>query len=61
MEQDEAKAIELMERIGGGFASALAVAWQRADLNNQHRLKAAFPDLLKQYVEHVRLIAEREA
>jgi hypothetical protein len=50
-EQEIADAVKLMERIGGSFASALAVAWQRADLNNQAKLKAAFPELLRDYHE----------
>jgi len=47
--QTNYKAIELMERIGGGFASALAITWRRADLENQRRLMASFQDLHDQY------------
>ncbi len=39
----------LMETIGGGFASALAVAYQRADSGNRARIEAAFPDLIERY------------
>lgn len=49
----EVAAIKLMERIGGGFASALAVAWHRADASNSERLKKAFPELLSDYCEMV--------
>lgn len=43
------KALEAMQRYGGGFASALATAWQRADHDNGARLRTAFPDLLDKY------------
>lgn len=49
----EREAIELMEQIGGGFASHLARAWRRADLENQRRLKDAFGHLLQEYVKMV--------
>ena len=42
---------KLMERIGGGFASALAVAYVRADLNNQAKLEAVFSEMFAQYNE----------
>jgi hypothetical protein len=45
----EVKAIKLMERIGGGFASKLATAWHHADAHNSERLKKAFPELLSDY------------
>lgn len=38
-------AAEYLERRGGGFASALAVAWFRADLNNRRRIESVFQDL----------------
>jgi len=47
----EFEAVQLMERIGGSFASALAIAWQRADIHNQWRLRMAFPHLLQEYKE----------
>lgn len=34
---------------GGHFASALSVAWMRADAGNSARLAAAFPDLVERY------------
>ena len=40
---------QLMERIGGGFASALAKAYVRADYDNQTRIEHAFPELIQQY------------
>ncbi len=38
-----------MERFGGGFAKALAVAVLRADSDNLARLRAAFPELWTEY------------
>lgn len=41
----------LME--GGGFAQHIAKAYMHADLSNQARLKAAFPDLFTEfYIKH---------
>lgn len=48
------QALRLMEKIGGGFASALAVAWIKADLSNRHALEQAFFDLIGYYVLLVR-------
>lgn len=45
----EGQLIDAMERIGGGFASALARAWRRADLDNRARLRREFGDLLQSY------------
>jgi hypothetical protein len=41
--------LKLMETYGGGFASALAKAWYRADGNNDVGLRQAFGDLLEDY------------
>ncbi len=38
-----------MEAYGGGFCSALAEAWYRADAGNSAKLAAAFPNLLADY------------
>jgi hypothetical protein len=38
-----------MEKIGGGFASALALAYFRADGDNKARILGAFPDLFEKY------------
>ena len=43
------RAAELMEKVGGGFASALARAYFRADGDNQARILGAFPDLFQRY------------
>lgn len=43
------RAAKTMEKLGGGFASALAVAYFHADLNNQARILAAFPELFERY------------
>lgn len=41
--------IKAMQSYGGGFASALAEAWAKADMNNSARIEAAFPDLIEKY------------
>ena len=43
-----------MQRIGGGFASALGLAYQRADRDNQARILGAFADLFEKYRELAR-------
>jgi len=43
------RAAVLMEKVGGGFASALALAYFRADGTNQARILGAFPDLFERY------------
>jgi hypothetical protein len=42
-------AAQEMYRSGGGFASALATAFFRADSGNQAKIKGAFADLFKQF------------
>lgn len=49
--------LQLMEKIGGGFASALATAWLRADMANRERLEAGFRHLFDRYTR----MARREA
>ena len=41
--------IAAMERHGGGFCSALAQAWFRADGSNKRRIEGAFAHLLTEY------------
>ncbi|MFZ1005315.1 MAG: hypothetical protein WAN65_00655 [Candidatus Sulfotelmatobacter sp.] len=48
--------LNAMERYGGSFVSALAVAWQRADMINQAKLRTAFGN----YWEHYSEMAELE-
>lgn len=48
-EQEYENALIAMRRYGGGFVSALAEAWIRADHYNRAVLAAAFPDLLREY------------
>lgn len=43
------RAVQVMERMGGGFASALAVAYYRADGDNRARILATWPDLFEKY------------
>lgn len=52
--EEERKAFQTMERIGGHFAIALAVAYRKADSDNQARIRKAFPELISDYVEMVR-------
>lgn len=40
-----------MDRIGGGFASAVANAFFRADTDNRKRLLAAFGDLFEKFYQ----------
>lgn len=48
-------AAHMMEARGGGFAACIARAYYKADQFNQARLRAAFPDLFKEfYAEHIR-------
>jgi len=41
--------IAAMERHGGGFCSALAQAWFKADPSNKRRIESAFPHLLADF------------
>ena len=60
IELDElTRAAELMDRIGGGFASSIAQAFYRADASNRARLVAAFPDLFDRYRDIARSDVER--
>lgn len=43
------RAAQLMEKIGGGFACALALAYFRADGTNQARILDAFGGLFEKY------------
>jgi hypothetical protein len=46
--QDDAfKAAQNMERMGGGFEKAIAVAFFRADGDNSRRLREAFPHIFE--------------
>lgn len=42
---------ERMEEHGGGFVSALASAWFKADPRNQRRIQDAFPDYIDDYAQ----------
>ena len=41
--------VEAMRTYGGSFVQALAVCYQRADVENQHRLRDAFPEIWVEY------------
>ena len=43
------RAAQMMEKMGGGFAAALALAYFRADGTNQARILGAFGDLFEKY------------
>lgn len=43
------RAATLMQLQGGGFASALGVAYHRADADNEIRILGAFPELFEKY------------
>jgi hypothetical protein len=45
------KAIELMEKHGGSFASLIAKAYQHADGHNKVALLTAFPEMIYEYVQ----------
>ena len=48
------RAAQAMDIWGGGFASALAVAYFRADADNQARMLAAWPNLFERYRQMAR-------
>lgn len=52
------RAAQYMERMGGGFASALAVAYYRADSDNKARIVGAWQDLFEKYRRIARELAE---
>lgn len=58
MEIQNHRAAQCMERMGGGFASALAVAYYRADSDNKARIVGAWPDLFEKYRRIARELAE---
>lgn len=41
--------VRLMQKIGGGFAQALAAAWLRADSRNRETLTHAFDEMFAHY------------
>jgi hypothetical protein len=43
------RAAKAMEKWGGGFAAALAVAYFHADADNKARILAAWPELFERY------------
>lgn len=52
------KAARLMERIGGGFASAIAQAFYKADSHNARILLEAYEDM---FLRHYDMAVERES
>lgn len=49
-----------MSRFGGGFASALANAFRKADANNFQTLKNAFPEMWEMYSEIGKSIKDQD-
>lgn len=54
------KAARAMENYGGGFASAIANAFFRADSHNKKKLLAAFGDLFVEFSAYVEAAHEGE-
>jgi hypothetical protein len=40
-----------MVKLGGGFASALASAWRKADKSNKRKIENEFSDLFFEYMD----------
>lgn len=52
MDYDEGhRAAQMMEKMGGGFASAIAHAYYKADSSNAMRLRLAFYEMFEQHYE----------
>jgi hypothetical protein len=50
---------ETMQKFGGSFAKALALAMLHADTDNRQRIATAFPELMARYeVMHTRKVKE---
>jgi hypothetical protein len=54
------RAAALMQKHGGGFASALGLAYHRADSGNQARILGAFAELFERFRLEASLELERE-
>lgn len=48
-QDDRSTTISAMRAYGGGFVSALADAYERADRRNCERIESAFPDVIANY------------
>jgi len=55
------RAAALMQKHGGGFASALGLAYHRADSGNQARILGAFAELFERYRRMVSEELENES
>lgn len=51
-DQEKFLVVEVMDEIGGSFASYIARAWRHADSGNKHRLESAFLDLFHKYAHY---------
>jgi hypothetical protein len=54
------RAAQVMDKMGGGFAAAIALAYFRADSDNKARLLEAFPDLFAKYRQWARDLHDDE-
>lgn len=54
MNDHDYQVVQMMERYGGSFVQALAVAFQRADHFNFQRLKNAFPEYWNEYTNFLK-------
>lgn len=59
--KDDVQVIQMMRRFGGSFARALAEACVCADDANLAKIRAAFPELWREYAELRQQRAERSA
>lgn len=60
MKDADLNTITAMSRFGGGFASALANAFLKADAYNFRRLKEAFPDMWEEYEKKAKYIKDQD-
>jgi hypothetical protein len=56
----DADVLNVMERYGGSFVKALAVAWRRADAENRDKLMRAFWQYWDQYAAMAAAIQRSE-
>lgn len=46
---DRERAIYFMDKYGGSFVHALAIAYRCADADNRRRIETAFPEYFEEY------------
>jgi hypothetical protein len=61
MTTEDMKVVEAMERFGGSFTQALALAIRRADCSNLQKIKTTWPEEVAKYTSLAdSLMEERE-